>query len=81
MKQLSPELQKAFELFTPPFRYDRHFQHIVDSEGNQILDVRGWGRLCRTENGDKIQDAYGEYFANLINEDLEKNYGLGKNST
>lgn len=63
-------MKKVLEVFKPPFKYRAMDQRIVDSEGNPALDIRGWGKFQYAEGGDKLQDAFGEYVADLINKDI-----------
>ena len=63
--------------WTPPFRYDEIGNWVVDSKGNPIADVRGWGFLTgKCDRGlglpqgeaERIQNEVGERIANLLNE-------------
>lgn len=76
--------QKAMSLFKPPFRYDSMGGYIWDSENNMFADqeeiemgtisrLRGWGRLSYLEDGEEIQDAMGEIFAEALNMYFERN--------
>lgn len=60
-------MQNVFEVLKPPFRYDPCGQMIFDSDNNLVLDVRAWGFLQYKENGEKLQDAFGEKVAEGIN--------------
>jgi len=63
------ELKKTFtSLCKEPFRYEPMGQEIRDKENNQILDIRGWGRLGYMKDGDRLQDEIGEYICHLLNE-------------
>jgi len=61
------ELPEWSQIFQPPFYYDRHGQMILDKNGNSSLDVRGWGRAEKIKNGDMLQDAFGEYASEAVN--------------
>lgn len=60
----------------PPFRYNVEGQWIEDTQGQRLLDVRGWGFLtgkgaCNLDEDDaaKIQDAIGVHVTELMNAD------------
>lgn len=66
------ELKKTFKsLYSSPFRYDKMGQEIRDSKNNQVLDIRGWGRLGYMKDGAKLQDEVGEYICYLLNEGVK----------
>lgn len=48
---------------------------IKDANGKEIISIRGWGRLSKLADGDRIQDAIGNEIAELINFNLN---GEGK---
>ncbi len=65
--------------FPGPFEYDDLGTHIADSLGNTVIDMRGWGRLTGTGEGGlempeeeaaKIQDAFGHFLAETLNETI-----------
>ena len=43
---------------------------IVDAYGTEIISIRGWGRLQKLKDGDKIQDEIGKEIAELINKSM-----------
>lgn len=40
---------------------------VIDGNGVEIISIRGWGRLQKLDNGDKVQDEIGQEIAELIN--------------
>ena len=40
---------------------------IFNGNGDEIISIRGWGRLSKLPDGAKVQDAIGWEIANLIN--------------
>ena len=50
-----------------PLRYDEYGQYIWDANGNIIAQIRGWGRLQKLSNGEKVQDAIGHFFVETLN--------------
>jgi len=40
---------------------------VFDSENNQVLDVRGWGRFKYFENGEELQNEFGRKVVELLN--------------
>ena len=63
---------KVFEIISPPFIYDDYGQMIFDSKYMLVLDVRGWGRFQYAENGEKLQDEWGKFVADALNEKYER---------
>lgn len=61
----TPELIK--DLYTKPFIYVQDGTCILDSNGERVLDIRGWGRLQYLEHGADKQDALGMYVCDLLN--------------
>lgn len=43
---------------------------VFDENDNHISDTRGWGRLQKLDNGDKIQDDITKFIAQAINDKL-----------
>ena len=62
------EIAKAGD-FVLPFHYDASGQMVMDKEDNQVLDIRGWGRLqyLGAEKAASIQDALGELVCRYLN--------------
>jgi hypothetical protein len=65
-------MEKMYETFMPPFRYDKAGQMIFDANNNLCLDVRGWGLFQKKENGLELQDSWGEFVVEAINHALEE---------
>lgn len=40
---------------------------IFDAKGNNVVTIRGWGRLSKLPNGTEVQDRIGNEIAELIN--------------
>jgi hypothetical protein len=70
--------QKALELLKPPFKFEcgyifdsAHSQNMVADDGaceiGTIARLRGWGRLSKLNDGEQVQDAIGEIFAEALN--------------
>ncbi len=67
--------------FKPPFRYETFGTQILDSRGQRIVDVRGWGYLTGKGGGlgldedqaEKIQDRIGEQVAAALNDSCGHN--------
>ena len=66
----------SFAPWKPPFRYDAVGQWIEDSNGQLMLDVRGWGHLTGKgsealgigyADATKIQDNIGQLTVQLLN--------------
>lgn len=91
MMQLSNELAdkeltvKALALYRPPFKF--MYGYIHDGDGrvvadnnvgadNQVLRVRGWGRISYMENAEALQDEVGEVIAVALTEYWQKKGGL-----
>lgn len=51
-----------------------HSGRVTDSEGNHVLDIRGWGHLQYADNnkGEEIQDSIGDWVVNTLNEENER---------
>ena len=64
-------MKDVYEVIKPPFNYDRNVQMIFDSDNNLVLDVRAWGQLQYHQNGEHLQDKFGEHVTNLLNKDFE----------
>jgi hypothetical protein len=71
-------VKEIYTPFKPPFKYDANGIFILDSDGNCILDIRGWGFLTGANGMDYgseqaaiIQDRIGERVAQLMNEDVK----------
>lgn len=91
MMQLSNELAdkeltvKALALYKPPFKF--MYGYIHDGDGrvvadnnvgadNQVLRVRGWGRISYMENAEALQDEVGEVIAVALTEYWQKKGAL-----
>jgi hypothetical protein len=55
------------EIFKPPFVYDSMAMMILDSNGQNIVDIRGYGRLQYHENAEERQDEIGREIAEFLN--------------
>ena len=77
------ELRKrALALYTPPFFYDKRGGYIWDIkqnmvadnhvDGDQVLRVRGWGRIVYMENPEELQDEFGSMLAEALTEYVER---------
>lgn len=65
----------------PPFRYNMDGQWIEDSNGQRMLDLRGWGFLTGKgsealgmdeDAAAKIQDDIGKHVAELLTADAKR---------
>jgi len=65
--------KEALSKFTMPVIFEHGY--IFDSKHNMMMQVRGWGYLGKFENGDELQDAIGQMFANAFNEALSASDG------
>ena len=68
----------SYAPWKPPFRYNPDAQWIEDSNGQRLLEIRGWGYLTGRGHGGlgmdgnkaaSIQDAIGQRVAELMNVD------------
>lgn len=77
------ELRKrALALYTPPFFYDKRGGYIWDVkqnmvadnhvDGDQVLRVRGWGRIVYMENPEELQDEFGAMLAEALTEYVDR---------
>ena len=66
-------MDKVLGILKPPFRYDSHGQKVFDSNNNLVLDVRAWGLLQYEEDGEDLQDSFGEYVAKSLNDNKSLN--------
>ena len=77
------ELRKrALALYTPPFFYDKRGGYIWDSkqnmvadnhvDGDQVIRVRGWGRIVYMENPEELQDEFGAMLAEALTEYVDR---------
>lgn len=79
---------RALACYKPPFQYKLGYVwdsqgHMVADEGREHeleslsstvgVRVRGWGRLGKLKDGDKIQDKIGELIAEALNEYWKEN--------
>ena len=64
----SEVLSAAYNLYERPFRYDLNGQMIFDGANNLVVDVRGWGRIEKMDNGMELHDTIGEIIAEALNE-------------
>ncbi len=60
--------ERVFDTILFPVKYDSYGTHILDSNNNKVLDVRGWGRIQKMDNAEERQDEIGEWLALLMNE-------------
>ncbi len=65
--------ETAKRAFTAPFHYCPEGQKIFDARGEQVIDVRGWGRLhglgalaLPIREAENIQDQFGADVAALL---------------
>lgn len=70
--KLNALLSAAYNLYKPPFRYDWNGQMVFDSANNLVIDVRGWGRIEKMDNGIELQDKVGEIITEALNEKWSK---------
>lgn len=71
------ELKRIFEVYYPPFKYEKGAQVILDSHNHMVLDIRGWGYLQRFNDGVEIQDNVGQLVVDLLN-DKHNEYKNGR---
>jgi hypothetical protein len=62
------ELKLIKGLYRKPFHYDPYGQMIFDANHNQVLDIRGWGRIQYLDNAELKQDTFGKFIAYTLNE-------------
>lgn len=55
-------------LYKKPFHYDDCGQMIFDADHNQVVDIRGWGRISKMDNPEAKQDAFGRFVCKLLND-------------
>lgn len=83
---MAEELRKrALALYTPPFSYDSFGGYIWDAkqnmvadnhvDGDQVLRVRGWGRIVYMESPEELQDEFGAMLAEALTEYVERRNG------
>ncbi len=72
---MNEEIKKVIDF---PVRYDNYGTSIFDESNNQILDIRGWGRLQYSDNAEELQDSIGKFVADAINKHAEKDEGVQK---
>ncbi|MBG6287713.1 hypothetical protein I5I61_09680 [Pseudomonas nitroreducens] len=81
------ELRKrALALYTPPFVYDKRGGYIWDMkqnmvadnhvDGDQVLRVRGWGRIVYMENPEELQDEFGAMLAEALTEYVDRHNAI-----
>lgn len=61
-------------MYKKPFKYDDGLQMITDSNGLQLLQMRGWSQLNKLLPVNTVldlQDHMGEIIVDLLNENLE----------
>lgn len=63
--------------WTPPFRYEMSGQYICDANGQQMLDVRGWGFLTSVakigvDAAAHAQDEMAKRVVELMNKDVQE---------
>lgn len=71
---MDEQTKELMSVFSPPFKYDRSGTIILDSNGNSVVDIRGWGYLSNQLGPDaaiNVQDHLGEFIANQLNENLK----------
>ena len=62
------EIREALNL---PVKYDDYGQIILDSKGNLLVNIRGWGMFQKLPNGQEIQDGFGKMVVDFINNDYK----------
>lgn len=76
---------KALALYKPPFKFMYGYIHDADGRvvadnnvdaDNQVLRVRGWGRISYMENAEALQDEVGEVIAIALTEYWQKKGAL-----
>ena len=60
-------MDKIREELNLPATYDHYGQRIIDSKGNLLVYIRGWGMFQKKENGQEIQDGLGVAITDFIN--------------
>ena len=79
-----PLMQRALDLYAPPFRFSHGF--IFDSKGEMVSDdtlegqdaiqrVRGWGRIGYMEEAEALQDEVGRIIAEALTDYWNKQKG------
>ena len=69
----------ALKLYTPPFRYERGYifdageNMVADKCGENIVQVRGWGRIGYMPDPEQMQDKIGEIIAAALTDFWGKN--------
>ena len=72
--------KSPYEPWKPPFRYSADGQWIEDSNGQRMLDMRGWGFLTGKgsealgideDEAARIQDRIGAHVTGLLNADAK----------
>ena len=66
------EIKRIFEVYKPPFTYDRNGQWITDVNEKIIWEIRGWGYLQKFIDGQQVQDNAGKLIAELLNKEYER---------
>jgi len=73
---MSKELKtNVFDILQAPFKYDSYGQKVFDKNNNLVLDVRAWGLLQYEENGEELQDSFGEKVVEGLNYIANKKVG------
>jgi len=65
-------MEKIKQAIKGKVKYDPMGTRVTDEEHNHILDIRGWGRYQYMKDGEKIQDAVGQFIVDAINEKIDK---------
>jgi len=80
--------KKFLKLFPLPWTYDKYGGCIMDAEPRKVIDIRGWGKLTTSpkivksiEEARDIQDAFGEWLTEKLNELMKEEDGDKSNDT
>lgn len=68
LEQLKSKYPLAFDTIKLPVRYDAECTRIFHSDGNMLLDIRGWGHIQYQDNPEQRQDQIGELICELLNQ-------------
>lgn len=71
MNNLTKEqIDEIKKYYRGPFKYDPMSCYILSESIGICLDVRGYGALAGEENGEQIQDNFGQLVADLLNKEF-----------
>ena len=54
------DLKKVLEIVKFPVVYEPYAQMVFDSENHLVLSLRGWGRISKMNDPERIQDIVGD---------------------